>query len=256
MNNTRLSNARNNTRLDNARLKALLCGFALVAALGMLALMADGAEADGRTKEFSGSGSGTSQIANPDECDLTKECVVELQGEFDAGEMGMGTARFKFTDDWSRVTGQPGSCSIAIADKSNFIWETTEGDALVMTPTLGFACPSQSGDFWSWKRALRIVEGTGKFDGVKGSVFISGSRTVETGEETWSFDGSITFPKEQRNGCFRAYFIGDLIVIPPREMLPPVTPSLSFWLCGDDVSLQGPNPRENYEIFNPIDPME
>ena len=51
----------------------------------------------------------------------------------------------------------------------------------MMTQTLGFACPSATGEYWNWKRALRIVEGTGKFDGVKGTVFISGRRTVGDG---------------------------------------------------------------------------
>ena len=228
----------------------------LCAAMGLallLALTSGGTEANGRTKDFAGSGFGTSTIANAEECDSTGRCRMELEGGFDAGEMGAGTVKFIFYEDWSEVTGQHGSCSVPAEGQSSFTWETPEGDGLVMTQTLGFACPSASGDSWNWKRALRIVEGTGKFDGVKGTVFVSGSRTVETGEETWKFDGSITLPIEstRRDGCFRAYFIGDLIVIPPKDMPPPVAPSLSFWLCADDVSLQGPNPREDYEIFNP-----
>ena len=234
-------------------LRAVAIGTALAMVLVLLALTHDSAEANSGTKDFVGSGSGTSVIVNTEECDSTGRCRIELEGEFDAGEMGAGTVKFIVHDDQSGVTGQHGSCSTPTEGQSSFTWETSEGDGLVMTQMVGFACPSEDGKFWRWKRALRIVEGTGKFDGVKGTVFISGSRTVETGEETWTFDGGVTFPREesQRDGCFRAYFIGDLIVIPPREMPPPVTPSLSFWLCGDDVSLQGPNPREDYEIFNP-----
>jgi hypothetical protein len=235
----------------NLRLVAI--GMALAAALVLLTLTPDGVEANSRTKDFVGSGSGTSVIVNMEECESTGRCRMELEGEFDAGEMGVGTVKFIALDDRSDVTGQHGSCSAPAEGQSSFTWETSEGDGLVMTHTVGFGCPSESGDTWLWKRVLRIVEGTGKFDGVSGSVFISGTRTVETGEETWTFDGSITFPIErtQRDGCYRAYFIGDLIVIPPREQPPPVAPSLSFWLCGDGVTLQGPNPREGYEIFNP-----
>ena len=228
-----------------------------VAALAVILLLATlsggDAQAYGRTKDFIGSGSGASVIANPEECDSTGRCRVELEGEFDAGDMGAGTVRFIAYDDWSGVTGRHGSCSAPDEGETSFVWETPDDDGLVMTQTLGFVCPSADGDFWHWKRALRIVEGTGKFDGVTGSVFISGTRTVETGEETWTIDGSVTYPRERRDGCYRAYFIGDLIVIPPREQPPPVTPSLSFWLCGDDVRLQGPNPREGYEIFNPAE---
>ena len=237
--------------MSRIRFMALASGFTLVSALVLLMSLSGGAEANIRTKDFVGSGSGTSVIANPEECDSTGRCRMELEGEFDAGEMGAGTVNFIAYDDWSSVTGQHGSCSTPAEGQISFIWETPEDDGLVMTQTLGFVCPSADGDSWHWKRVLRIVEGTGKFDGVVGSVFISGTRTVETGEETWTIDGSITFPREQRDGCYRAYFIGDLIVIPPREQPPPVTPSLSFWLCGDDVRLQGPNPREGYEIFNP-----
>ena len=234
-------------------LMALGTGFVLVAGLAMVLLAGGGAEADEGSKNFVGSGTGTSEIVNAEECDETGRCRVELEGEFDAGEMGAGTVKFIAHDDWSDVTGQHGSCSTPSEGQTTFVWETAEGDGLVMTQTLGFVCPSESGDTWLWKRVLRIVEGTGKFDGVTGSVFVSGTRTVETGEETWTFDGSVEFPFKgsKRDGCFRAYFIGDLIVIPPREEPPPVSPSLSFWLCGDDISLQGPNPREGYEIFNP-----
>ena len=234
-------------------LMALGAGFVLTAGLAMVFLTGGGAEANTGTMDFVGSGSGTSEIVNPEECDETGRCRVELEGEFDAGELGSGTVKFIAHDDWSEVTGQHGSCSAPAQGQTNFVWETAEGDGLVMTQTLGFVCPSESGDSWLWKRALRIVEGTGKFDGVTGSVFVSGVRTVETGEETWTFDGSVEFPFKgsKRDGCFRAYFIGDLIVIPPREEPPPVAPSLSFWLCGEDVSLHGPNPREGYEIFNP-----
>ena len=222
----------------------------------LLGLTVAAAQAYGRTEAFTGSGSGTSTIINPDECDDTGECDMELRGEFDAGDMGIGTVSFKFSDDWSDVTGRRGSCSVPVAnDNATFIWESADGDALVMTQTLGFACPTQTGETWNWKRALSIVEGTGKFDGASGTVFVSGIRKVDTGAETWTFDGSITFPIEraQRDGCYRAYFIGNLIVIPPKDTPPPVAPSLSFWLCGDDVTLQGPNPREDYEIFNPIE---
>lgn len=237
--------------MNALRLAALTVGLAAIAGVLLLTLVTRGAEANIRTKDFVGSGSGTSVIANPEECDETGRCRVELEGEFDAGEMGTGTVSFISYDDWSGVTGQHGSCTSPAEDQSSYTWETPEGDGLAMTQTLGFVCPSADGASWRWKRILRIVEGTGKFDGVVGSVFISGTRTVETGEETWTIDGSVTFPREQRDGCYRAYFIGDLIVIPPREQPPPVTPSLSFWLCGDDVRLQGPNPREGYEIFNP-----
>ena len=234
-------------------LTSLAVAVALTVAVALLVLMGGDVEADGGTQDFAGSGTGTSEVVNPEECESTGRCRLELEGEFDAGEMGSGTVKFIAHDDWSDVTGQHGSCSTPAEGQTNFTWETAEGDGLVMTQTLGFVCPSESGDTWLWKRVLRIVEGTGKFDGVTGSVYISGTRMVETGEETWAFDGSIVFPFEgsQRDGCFRAYFIGDLIVIPPRDEPPPVAPSLSFWLCGDDISLQGPNPREGYEIFNP-----
>ncbi len=234
-------------------LRALAIVTALAAMLVLLALIRDSVEANSHTKDFVGSGSGTSVIVNMEECDSTGRCRIELEGEFDAGEIGTGTVNFISYDDWSAVTGQHGSCSAPAEGQSSYTWETSEGDGLVMTQTLGFVCPSLDGASWRWKRILRIVEGTGKFDGVSGSVFMSGSRTVETGEETWTFDGNLTFPVEraQRDGCYRAYFIGDLIVIPPREQPPPVAPSLSFWLCGDGVTLQGPNPREGYEIFNP-----
>ena len=234
-------------------LTSLAVVVALTVALALLVLTSGGAEADGGTQDFVGSGTGTSEVVNPEQCDETGRCRVEMEGEFDAGEMGAGTVKFIAHDDWSGVTGQHGSCSTPAEGQTSFTWETAEGDGLVMTQTLGFVCPSESGDTWLWKRVLRIVEGTGKFDGATGSVYISGTRMVETGEETWTFDGSIVYPIEssKRDGCFRAYFIGDLIVIPPRDQPPPVSPSLSFWLCGDDLSLQGPNPREGYEIFNP-----
>ena len=239
--------------MSNTLLTSLAVAVALTVALALLVLTSGGAEANGGTQDFVGSGTGTSEVVNPEECDETGRCRVELEGEFDAGEMGAGTVKFIAHDDWSGVTGQHGSCSTPAEGQTSFTWETAEGDGLVMTQTLGFVCPSESGDTWLWKRVLRIVEGTGKFDGATGSVYISGTRMVETGEETWTFDGSIVYPIEssKRDGCFRAYFIGDLIVIPPRDQPPPVSPSLSFWLCGDDLSLQGPNPREGYEIFNP-----
>lgn len=237
--------------MNSVSLRAVAVGTALAMMLVLMALTFDGVEANSGTKGFMGSGSGNSVIVDMGECDSTGRCRIELEGEFDAGEMGAGTVKFIVHDDWSGVTGRHGSCSTQAEGQSSFTWETSEGDGLVMAQTVGFACPSEDGEFWNWKRVLRIVEGIGKFDGVTGVVFISGRRTVETGEETWTFDGSITYPKEQRNGCYRAYFIGDLIVIPPREQPPPVAPSLSFWLCGDGVTLQGPNPREGYEIFNP-----
>ena len=239
--------------MNTLRWTVLAIGSAAIVVLTLFAVSTHGAEADEGAKNFVGSGTGTSEIVNSEECDETGRCRVELEGEFDAGEMGSGTVKFIAHDDWSDVTGQHGSCSTPAMGQTSFTWETAEGDGLVMTQTLGFVCPSESGDTWLWKRVLRIVEGTGKFDGVSGSVFISGTRTVETGEETWTFDGSVEFPfrGSKRDGCFRAYFIGDLIVIPPRDEPPPVAPSLSFWLCGDEISLQGPNPREGYEIFNP-----
>ena len=234
-------------------LTSLAVAVALMGALTLFVLMGGDVEADGGTQDFVGSGTGTSEVVNPEECDETGRCRLEMEGEFDAGEMDAGTVKFIAHDDWSGVTGQHGSCSTPAEGQTSFTWETAEGDGLVMTQALGFVCPSESGDTWLWKRVLRIVEGTGKFDGATGSVYISGTRMVETGEETWSFDGSIVYPikSSKRDGCFRAYFIGDLIVIPPRDQPPPVSPSLSFWLCGDDLSLQGPNPREGYEIFNP-----
>lgn len=234
-------------------LTVLAVAFMSVAVVALLMGTGGSVEADDDGNNFVGSGTGTSEIVNSEECDETGRCRVELEGEFDAGEMGSGTVNFIVHDDWSGVTGQHGSCTSTAEGQTNFVWETAEGDGLVMTQTLGFVCPSESGDTWLWKRVLRIVEGTGKFDRARGSVFISGTRVVETGEETWSFDGSVDIAprSSQRDGCFRAYFIGDLIVIPPRDEPPPVAPSLSFWLCGDDLSLQGPNPREGYEVFNP-----
>ncbi len=233
-------------------LTSMAVAVALTGALALLVFTGGDVKADSGTQDFVGSGTGTSEVVNPEQCDETGRCRVELEGEFDAGETGAGTVKFIAHDDWSGVTGQHGSCSTPAEGQTSFTWETAEGDGLVMTQTLGFVCPSESGDTWLWKRVLRIVEGTGKFDGATGSVYISGTRMVETGEETWTFDGSIVYPIEssKRDGCFRAYFIGDLIVIPPRDQPPPVSPSLSFWLCGDDLSLQGPNPREGYEIFN------
>ena len=74
-----------------------LVSVALGLALLLLVLTAAGVEADGRAKDFVGSGLGTSQIVNPEECDSTGRCRVELEGEFDAGEMGSGTVRFIFT---------------------------------------------------------------------------------------------------------------------------------------------------------------
>ena len=71
-------------------------GLALAAVLALLALASGDAEAIIGTKDFAGSGSGTSQIVNPEECDLTGRCRVELEGEFDAGEMGSGTVKFHF----------------------------------------------------------------------------------------------------------------------------------------------------------------
>ncbi|MXY47592.1 MAG: hypothetical protein F4Y44_11595 [Chloroflexi bacterium] len=233
---------------------ALLAAAALAVFLLFAALAGDDAYAFGFPKDFDGSGSGNSVITNADECDSTGRCKIELVGEFDAGEMGVGMLQFRFTEDWADVSGERGSCSVPVEGSNSFTWETPDGDGLVMVQTLGFACPSDNGEFWQWKRWLRIVEGTGKFDGVQGTVFVSGRRVVATGEETLTFDGSLTFPREERDGCFRAYFIGDIIVIPPRDMPPPGQPSLKLWLCADDVRLQGPNPREGYEIFNPLDP--
>ena len=134
-------------------LRAVAIGMSLAAVLVLLALTPDGAEANGRTKDFVGSGSGTSMIANPEECDSTGRCRIELEGEFDAGEIGTGTVNFISYDDWSAVTGQHGSCSAPAEGQSSFTWETPEGDGLVMTQTLGFACPfGRMAASWHWKR--------------------------------------------------------------------------------------------------------
>ena len=234
---------------------AAVCAVLLAAGLFALSDVAASASADEGEGDdgFNGAGFGSSVITNPQECEDTGLCRIEVVGEFDAGEMGAGSVQFRFTDDWSGVTGQHGSCSVPVEGTNSFTWLTPEGDSLMMTQTLGFACPSENGQFWQWKRWLRVEEGTGRFDGVRGTVFVSGSRTVETGAESWTFEGDIEYPRSAatRDGCFRAYFVGDLIVIPPRGMPPPVPPSASFWLCGDDVSLRWPLPREGYEIFNP-----
>ena len=87
----------------------LLC--VLVAFALLLTLTADDSQAFSRTQDFVGSGSGASVIANSEECDSTGRCRVELEGEFDAGELGAGTVKFIAHDDWSGVTAQHGSCS-------------------------------------------------------------------------------------------------------------------------------------------------
>lgn len=223
----------------------------LALALLMVALTTPDAQADGRAKSFKGGGSGTSEIINPNECSSTGECWVEFQGEFDAADIGMGTVRFQFADDLSGVSNLSASCSVPAAGVNNFIWQTTEDDVLVMKQTHGFICPSEATGRGYWKRILRIETGTGRFDGATGSLFISGSRTLETGEETWTFEGSITIPKDRPDGCYRAYFVGNFIVIPPKDEPPPTAHAIMFWLCGDDITLGGPNPREDYRIFNP-----
>lgn len=240
----------------NLRSALLAAAAALTVILPFVALTSPDIHAFGWPKDFAGSGYGNSVITNTHECDATGRCKIELVGEFDAGDMGIGALQFRFTEDLSDINEARGSCSLPIKESNSFTWQTPDGDGLVMTQTLGFSCPSDNSQFWHWKRWLRVIEGTGKFDGAQGTVFVSGSRAVATGEETLTFDGSLTFPREQRDGCYRAYFIGDIIVIPPRDMPPPGQPSLKLWLCADDVRLQGPNPREGYEIFNPLQPTE
>ncbi len=236
-----------------ASLVLALLLFGLSGLSGLFGINASSAHADGRTKAFVGAGSGTSTIANPEECDSEGKCDMEFEGTFNAGEIGAGTVEFQFTDDWSAVTRHTNTCTKPVGS-SSFVWRTEEGDGLIMNQTLGFICPSvPDSGIWRWSRVLRIDTGTGKFDGASGTVFVSGTRTPATGEETWTFEGNITFPKEQRDGCYKAYFIGDLIVIPPKGTPPLPSATLAFWLCADDVSLQWPNPREDYEIFNPVD---
>ena len=225
----------------------------ILVAFLLLGVMTADAQADGRTEVFEGVGSGTSEITNPDECSDTGECRVEFEGEFDAVDIGSGTARFRFVDDMSGVSSQSGSCSVPAPGVNNFVWETTEGDVLIMTQTIGFICPSDENGIGYWKRFLQVKAGTGRFQGAKGSVFISGSRVLETGKETWTFEGDIglSISKEQHNGCYRAYFVGNLIVIPPKNAPRPLSSAIMFWLCGNDITLGGPNPREDYHIFNP-----
>ncbi len=214
------------------------------------------AQADDRTKTFAGSGSGTSQITNPDECAATGKCEIDFHGEFNSADMGMGEARFNFIDDMSGISNLSSSCSVPAPGANNFVWETDEGDTLIMTQTIGFICPSDETGRGAWNRYLKVKAGTGKFNGVTGTVFIAGTRVMATGENTsWTFEGSLTFPVEraEQNGCYRGYFIEDTMVIPPQGDPPLLPRAIMFWLCADDITLGGPDPREGYRIFNPME---
>lgn len=228
---------------------------AAVLALLLVALAAIDARADGGASTFAGRGSGTYEVTNPEDCAETGICKGELRGDFSAAGSDLsaaGDVMFNFVDDRSRAAGQPGACSAAAPGAHTFVWTAGEGNRLIMSQTLGFVCPSESGESGYWKRFLRIDSGSGRFDGATGSVFISGTTAFETGETSWTFRGKITTPAEPRPGCYRAYFIGSAILIPPRDAPAPPYADFLFWLCGDDFSLIGPNPREGYEIFNPL----
>ena len=236
-------------------------GLALMLAAGLLAalltaLVAAGeARAQGKTT-LEGRGSGIAEIANPEECELTGICDIEIRGDFDASDSAAeiaGSVAFSFTDDRSGISARAGACSAPAPGTHIFVWSTEEGDILRMTQTLGFMCPSEDGESGYWKRFLRVDGGTGRFDGASGTVFISGSTDFETGEVSWSFSGDLATPATAvaRLGCYRAYFIGNTIVIPPSGSPAPTYADFRFWLCGDDISLVGPDPRDGYEIFNP-----
>lgn len=224
-------------------------------ALLLVALAGFAARADGGTSTFAGKGSGTYEVTNPEDCAETGICKGELRGDFNAAGSDLsaaGAVIFNFVDDRSRAAAQSGACSAAAPGPHTFVWTAGEGNRLIMSQTLGFMCPSENGELGYWKRFLRIDNGSGRFDGATGSVFISGTTALETGETNWSFSGKIAVPDEPRQGCYRAYFIGSAILIPPRDAPAPPYADFLVWLCGDDFSLIGPNAREGYEIFNPL----
>lgn len=226
-----------------------------VLALLLVALTALDARADGGTSSFAGRGSATYEVTNPEDCAETGICKGELRGDFTAAGSDLSAAGdvvFNFVDDRSRASAQSGACSSAAPGAQTFVWTAGEGNRLIMSQTLGFMCPSDNGEAGYWKRFLRIDSGSGRFDGATGSVFISGTTAFETGATNWTFNGKITAPAEPRQGCYRAYFIGSAILIPPRDAPAPPYADFLVWLCGDDFSLIGPNAREGYEIFNPL----
>ena len=226
-----------------------------VLALLLMALTALDARADGGTSSFAGRGSATYEVTNPQDCAETGICKGELRGDFTAVGSDLsatGDVMFNFVDDRSRASSQSGACSAAAPGAQTFVWTAGEGNRLIMSQTLGFMCPSDNGEAGYWKRFLRIDSGSGRFDGATGSVFISGTTAFETGATNWTFNGKITAPAEPRQGCYRAYFIGSAILIPPRDAPAPPYADFLVWLCGDDFSLIGPNARDGYEIFNPL----
>ena len=234
---------------------ALLLAAGMLAALLATLVAATDALAQGETS-LEGRGSGISEPANPEECEQTGICDIEIRGSFDASGSAAeiaGSVAFSFTDDRSAVSALSGACSAPAPGTHIFVWTTEEGDILRMSQTLGFMCPSDDGESGYWKRFLRVDGGTGRFDGASGSVFISGTTDFVTGEVTWTFSGDLATPATAvaRLGCYRAYFIGNTIVIPPKGSPAPTYADFRFWLCGDDIALVGPDPREGYEIFNP-----
>ena len=227
----------------------------LLAALLLALVAATDALAQGETS-LEGKGSGISEPANPEECERTGICDIEIRGSFDASGSAAaiaGDVAFSFTDDRSAMSAVTNTCSAPAPGTHIFVWATEEGDILRMSQTLGFMCPSDDGASGYWKRFLRVDGGTGRFDGASGSVFISGTTDFETGEVSWTFSGDLATPATAvaRLGCYRAYFIGNTIVIPPKGSPAPTYADFQFWLCGDDIALVGPNPRDGYEIFNP-----
>lgn len=234
---------------------AIVLPLCAVLALLLVALAASDARADGETSRFAGRGSATYEVTNPEDCAETGICKGELRGDFTAAGSDLSAAGdviFNFVDDRSRASAQSGACSAAAPGAHTFVWTAGEGNRLIMSQTLGFMCPSDNGEAGYWKRFLRIDNGSGRFDGATGSVFISGTTAFETGATNWTFNGKITVPAEPRQGCYRAYFIGSAILIPPRDAPAPPYADFLVWLCGDDFSLIGPNAREGYEIFNPL----
>ncbi len=207
---------------------------------------------------FEGSGSTTLQITNPDECSRTGRCEIEMQSDFAgfrADEGVSGSMSFSFVDERSPLSSPSQGCSTPSSDEQYSTWMISDIDRMFLTQTLGFMCPSDDGNTGYWKRFLRIDGGTGMFDGITGSVFMSGRTVLRTGETDWSFSGSIvTHDTPRRQGCYRAYLFGELIMIPIKGMPTPDSSGTMFWLCGEDISLGGPNPRQDYEIFNPLNP--
>ena len=234
---------------------AIVLPLCAVLALLLVALAASDARADGETSRFAGRGSATYEVTNPEDCAETGICKGELRGDFTAAGSDLSAAGdviFNFVDDRSRASSQSGACSAAAPGAQTFVWTAGEGNRLIMSQTLGFMCPSDNGEAGYWKRFLRIDSGSGRFDGATGSVFISGTTALETGATNWTFNGKIRVPAEPRQGCYRAYFIGSAILIPPRDAPAPPYADFLVWLCGDDFSLIGPNAREGYEVFNPL----